>query len=147
MQPCLPQGTHSTFRVWSCLWMPSRCLTPMPVAETQGLFFLGWAGAQAHYRCLGLLSAPADAESSLCLHCIFHLGPGGGCLALALCWVDISPSSWPASWPLRLCPYTRQSRAAQGSKPILPQPIQSLPSWAAGLCSLNSVYYNFAEMT
>lgn len=71
----------------------------MPVAETQGLFFLAWAGAQAHYRCLGLLSTLADAESSLCLHCIFHLGPGGGCLALALCWVGISPSSWPASWP------------------------------------------------
>ena len=92
----LPQGTHSTFRAGSCLWMPGRFLTPVPVAETQGLIFLGWSGTQAHHHCLGLLSTPADAESSLRLHCIFHLGPGGGCLALAFCWGSPPP---PPGWP------------------------------------------------
>ena len=37
-------------------------------------------------------------------------------------------------------------KGAQGSKPVLPQPIQGLPSWAVGQCPFNSVYYNFGEM-
>lgn len=125
--------------------MPGRFLTPVPVAETQGLIFLGWSGTQAHHHCLGLLSTPADAESSLRLHCIFHLGPGGGCLALAFCWG--SPPLPLAGLMASETVYIHQVvKGAQGSKPVLPQPIQGLPSWAVGLRPFNSVYYNFGEM-
>lgn len=110
----------------------------MPVAETQGLFFPGRAGTQAHHHCLGLLSTPADAAFlpvSL-LHPPPGLAPGRACPASpSAMWAPHPPPSRPCVSGDSVQTPGGQGHFREASQPCWqPNQCLHLPSWAVMPC-------------